>query len=332
MPASVIHSVDRLLADLNKQLSSRQVPQLMPQLFYLTARRSADASAQKDGNIPFSPDQLALVTKMIESYAIDTLFLCDIINSLVSSLRRMIPNVSSTKKVPSSVASHCVTMVDPISLNSYYCHRTPILPARIYIKMINMLHSLCQFNSDLCYMVFQSNNMINLSDILSYRLGFIIGNESPASSISGSSSAATLSAHTIDRQAAQRHQKQQLNSRSQQQQASSTGTASNKSTDSSSNHAANNIAEDNDRDDHGAGAAVATESSSSQNGQSFAEDTDLLERSETYKRTEEVVDDMTAGLCKLLATVSETILGRPMVLIDKPDRVAFEQRIKDFIR
>lgn len=316
MPAGVIHSVDRLLADLNKQLSSRKVPQLMPQLFHLS--RIPSDSVKKDAEDQFNPDQLALVTKMIESYAIDTLFLYDIVSSLVSTLRRIIPNVSSTKKLPSSVASHCVTMVDPISLNSYYCHKTPVLPARIYIKMINMLQSLCQFNSDLCFMIFQSNNIINLSDILSYRLGFIIGNESPASSISGSSSAATLSAHTIDRQAAQRHQKQQ-SSRSQQQ------TAQNES-DTTINHnngsQSGEFSKDNDRNDYGVGG----------DGQPFVEDTDPLERSETYKRTEEVVDDMTAGLCKLLATVSETILGRPMILIDKPDRVAFDQRTRDFIR
>lgn len=320
MPAGVIHSVDRLLADLNKQLNSRKVPQLMPQLFY----QSRVPTDNKDNDSPFNPDQLALVTKMIESYAIDTLFLYDIITSLVSTLRRIIPNVSSTKKVPSSVASHCVTMVDPISLNSYYCHRTPVLSARIYIKMINMLQSLCQFNSDLCYMIFQSNNMINLSDILSYRLGFIIGNESPASSISGSSSAATLSAQTIDRQAAQRHQKQMA--KNQHQNSSSTVNVSNKSDTSSNNNwvgrQSSDLRRDNDKDDYGAGG----------DGQSYVEDTDSLERSETYKRTEEIVDDMTAGLCKLLATVSETILSRPMVLIDKPDRVAFDQRTKDFIR
>lgn len=317
MPAGVIHSVDRLLADLNKQLNNRKAPQLLPQLFYLT--RIPPNSIEKNGESPFNPDQLALVTKMIESYAIDTLFLYDIVSSLVSTLRRIIPNVSSTKKVPSSVASHCVTIVDPISMNSYYCHRTPILPPRIYIKMINMLQSLCQYNSDLCYMIFHSNNMINLSDILSYRLGFIISNETPASSISGSSSAATLSAQTIERQAPPRHQKHQ----SSRSHLSAIGTISNKSEDSSNQNDGRHTSEfraDSDKDD------------CSGDAQTFVEDTDSVERSETYKRTEEIVDDMTAGLCKLLATVSETILSRPMVLIDKPDRDAFDQRTKDFLR
>lgn len=58
----------------------------------------------------------------------------------------------------------------------------------------------------------------------------------------------------------------------------------------------------------------------------------VWDRAETYKRTEEIVDDMTAGLCKFLATVTETILSQPLVLLNQLDKKAFAQRSDDFIR
>lgn len=341
MPAGIIHSVDRLLADLNKQLVSRKAPQLpMQQSFLRKAAYEENGTAAQN---ELSIDQLSMATKMIEFYAIDTLFLYDIVAALVSILRRIVPNVSLTSKLPSTVASHYSTLIDPISLNSYYCHRSPILPARIYIKMIGMLQNLCENYSDLCYIIFQSNNMINLSDILSYRLGFIIGNESPASSISGSSSAATLSAHTIDRkqQSAAKAAKQGNNgpkggSKSfaapvfkppaDKTEAPNDCSGQANGSDGQSARPGGQSTEDEseDEDDNDSDDDDAEEDENN--------DKDLWNRAETYKRTEDIVDDMTAGLCKLLATVTETILTRPLVLLDRLDKGAFEQRSHDFIR
>lgn len=326
LPVSIIHSVDRLLADLTKQLCSRKPSQLSYAAFQDVSEKEMDAN------------QLAVVTKMIEFHAIDTLFLYDVVSCLVTILRKMVPNVSLTSKFPSTVASHYSTLIDPISLNSYYCHRSPILPARIYLRMIGLLQQLCMKHSDLCYGIFQSNNMINLSDILSYRLGFIIGNESPASSISGSSSAATLSAYSIDRKVAkQPHLNASPSSNSSYPASITESSADLKGGNKLSPKKGGDFEhQPNDDKEKGSGgqSSVVNSSSKQQDVDGYAGDeveSDFWERAETYKRTEEVVDDMTAGLCKLLATVTETILTRPLILIDQLDKTAFDQRSDDFI-
>lgn len=332
LPASIVHSVDRLMADLNKQLCCRKPSQLSYHAFQDISEKEMDAN------------QLAIVTKMIEFHAIDTLFLYDVVSCLVTILRKMVPNVSLTSKLPSTVASHYSTLIDPISLNSYYCHKSPILPARIYIKMIRLLQQLCMKHSDLCYGIFQSNNLINLSDILSYRLGFIIGNESPASSISGSSSAATLSAQTVDRKVAkQQHHNSSTSSDSSYiastRKSSTNTTSKNKSFQKrGSDFERQRQRQSNDGREKDAGGSSKSSmvnlisKQPDDNGYvGDEEEGDFWEQAETYKRTEEVVDDMTAGLCKLLATVTDTILTRPLTLIDQLDKMAFDQRSDDFI-
>lgn len=326
LPANIIHTVDRLLADLTKQLCARKPSQLLYSANQDMSEKEMDAN------------QLAVVTKMIEFHAIDTLFLYDVVSCLVSILRKMVPNVSLTNKLPSTVASHYSTLIDPISLNSYYCYRSPILPARIYLRMIGLLQQLCTKHSDLCYSIFQSNNMINLSDILSYRLGFIIGNESPASSISGSSSAATLSAHTIDRNVTkQQHNSPSSSSNSHQVSIMKTSSAGgSKFSKSSGVNLEQQLNQSDEKEKDAASQSSLANFSSKQVDEEDGyvgdeEESDFWERAETYKRTEDVVDDMTASLCKLLATVTETILTRPLILIDQSDKVAFDQRSDDFI-
>ena len=333
MPAGIIHSVDRLLADLIKQLSNRESPKLMPNLLYLPYNKDKPYQEELDA------DQLSAATKMIEFYAIDTLSLYDIVSCLVSILRRIVPNVSLTSKPPSTVASHASTLIDPVSLNSYYCHRVPILPARIYIKIIGLLQSLCTNHGDLCYIIFQSNNMINLSDVLSYRLGFIIGNQSPASSISGSSSAATLSAQNVDRKARQHEQQQHKSHESKSSQAIKKslilGTQTSDDDCSWQQNNDGRVAQIQSNSKYSNGCTLdlnSAEEGGDENEEVENNEYDLYDRAETYKRSEEVVDDMTAGLCKLLATVTETILSRPLVLLNRLDKTAFDQRSDDFIR
>lgn len=323
MPSGVIHSVDRLLADLTKQLNGRKVPSISTKSLLIVHRCLEQEEASDKQN--FDADELASATKMIETYAIDTIFLYDIISSLVSILRKIVPNVSMRSKLPSTVANHYSSMIDPISLNSYYCHRCPILPARVYIKMINILQNLCGKHSDLCHAIFLSNSVINLSDILSYRLGFIIGNESPASSISGSSSAATLSASAMDRKVAQKNQLNQGTPKPPSSSPSKRGSNPERldilgslprrsyNSPSSNQGIDEGISDDTDDEEHD------------------DELWDSKNEAETYKRTEDVVDDMTAALCKLLATINETILGSPLVLLNRPDKSMFYQRSDDFI-
>lgn len=337
MPAGIIHTIDRLLADLNKQLINRKLPQLINRLLQLSYQCGQDQQANSEGG-NFDPDELGLAIKMIEAYAIDSLFLYDIVSCLVSILRRIVPNVSLTSKLPSTVASNYSTLIDPISLNSYYCYRSPVLPARIYIKMIGMLSNLCENHTDLCYMIFHSNSLINLSDILSYRLGFIIGNESPASSISGSSSAATLTAAAMDRQKAHQNQINPVNW-IEQAETTKSPLSSDRIIKVRGSEKGDNCSTLSDKS--------KTSGQSTKNGtntfrpghdnnvSSKEDDDDLWEHrneAETYKRTEDVVDDMTAGLCRLLATVTETILNRPLVLLTHLDRTIFDQRSDDFIR
>lgn len=352
MPAGIIHSVDRLLADLSKQLTSRKVPRLSPELLYLRKQQQQQVQAKQtigasQSTFDFDPDQLSMATKMIEFYAIDTLYLYDIVACLIAILKRMVPNVSLTSKLPSTVASHYSTLLDPISLNSYYCHRSPVLPTRIYIRMIGMIQNLCCQHSDLCYIIFHSNNMIYLSDILSYRLGFIIGNESPASSVSGSSSAATLSAHTIE----QHQNRTKLSGGKSSSSSASVSRVlpsnvtvtrpSNANCSAQKQHPSNHNCngegyngsyidgdQGNESNDCGDSKVEDEEDQNQEDDESFW----MEDRAETYKRTEDVVDDMTAGLCKLLATVTETILSRPLVLLNQLDKSAFAKRSDDFIR
>lgn len=332
MPAGIIHTVDRLLADLTKQLDSRKVPNLSKRL--LSISNECDNRKSDCNDLDIDADELATATKMIESFAIDSLFLYDIITCLVSILRRIIPDVSLTSKLPLTIANHYSTLIDPISLNSYYCHRPPILPARVYIKMIRILQSICEKNSDLCYMVFQSNSLINLSDVLSYRLGFILSNESPASSISGSSSAATISANQLGACSNGRHSVSKstnsdlTQSSKDENKASDGGTELSRTNDGQSG----SISQANSDDIRSNKVKARSEVTGSSNIRED-KDADFWENeAETYKRREDVADDMTASLCKLLATITETILNCPLVLLTQPDESAFDQRSNDFIR
>lgn len=333
LPASIIHTVDRLLADLTKQLCGRKPSQLLYSGYDMNEKET-------DAN------RMAVVTKMIEFHAIDTLFLYDVVSCLVTILRKMVPNVSLTSKLPSTVSSHYSTLIDPISLNSYYCHKSPILPARIYIRMIGLIQQLCVKHSDLCYVIFQSNNMINLSDILSYRLGFIIGNESPASSlssISGSSSAATLSAHTIDRGAAKQQNAHSASSSTNSyhpvpllktsSSLSCATTGSSKNSKVGVDCVEKKLNHFNDKE-NGVGVQSNVKSTKPTDDGSYVgedEEGDFWDRSETYKRTEDVVDELTAGLCKLMATVIEETISRPKRLLNQLDKTAFDQRSHFFI-